>query len=261
MTVMVTNAAAADDDDHDYDDDDDDDHDDGDDSCASVCICVVRIGRNSSKATHTSYFSKIYKSVWPAVIRHETENWSKLQPEFSAHETLQFANLVTWPPCETFIVNWLFYFQSLHGLSVPPEPTLPKFFTPVDTVDLSVEICGIKFPNPFGLASAPPTTTSAMIRRGYEAGWGFAVTKTFGLDKVCLFICLLLFVCMCMCVCVFCLFSCLFIQPQRWIFHSRFWHGSLSRGLLRVKSTFPQPERVMYKWSSENLQYNDLSTK
>lgn len=29
-------------------------------------------------------------------------------------------------------------------------------------------MCGIKFPNPFGLASAPPTTSSAMIRRGFK---------------------------------------------------------------------------------------------
>ena len=43
--------------------------------------------------------------------------------------------------------------------------------------------------NPFGLASAPPTTTAAMIRRGFEAGWGFAVTKTFALDKVMKYIC------------------------------------------------------------------------
>ena len=74
--------------------------------------------------------------------------------------------------------------QSLHNTSIPPEPQLPKFFTPIDTVDISVELCGIRFPNPFGLASAPPTTTSAMIRRAFEAGWGFALTKTFGLDKV-----------------------------------------------------------------------------
>ena len=48
-----------------------------------------------------------------------------------------------------------------------------------------MEICGLKFENPFGLASAPPTTSAAMMRRGLEAGWGFAVTKTFALDKVC----------------------------------------------------------------------------
>jgi len=56
------------------------------------------------------------------------------------------------------------------------------FLTPVDAVDISVTICGVKFPNPYGLASAPPTTSSAMIRRSFEAGWGFTVTKTFGCD-------------------------------------------------------------------------------
>jgi len=75
------------------------------------------------------------------------------------------------------------YIQSLHGVTVSPIPQLPKFYTPIDSVDLSVEICGLKFPNPFGLASAPPTTTSAMIRRGFLAGWGFALTKTFSLEK------------------------------------------------------------------------------
>ncbi len=80
--------------------------------------------------------------------------------------------------------KFLFFFQSLHKESVPVEPQLPKFFTAIDNVDVSVEMCGLKFPNPFGLASAPPTTTSAMIRRGFQAGWGFALTKTFALDKV-----------------------------------------------------------------------------
>lgn len=75
------------------------------------------------------------------------------------------------------------YLQSLQNQQVPEVPSLPKFFTPIDQVDVSVEICGIKFPNPFGLASAPPTTSSAMIRRAFEQGWGFALTKTFALDK------------------------------------------------------------------------------
>lgn len=51
------------------------------------------------------------------------------------------------------------------------------------SIDISVEMVGIKFPNPFGLASATPCTSAAMIRRSFEAGWGFAVTKTFALDK------------------------------------------------------------------------------
>ena len=74
--------------------------------------------------------------------------------------------------------------QALYGLPVAKEPSLPKFYTEVDNVDLSVEICGLTIDNPFGLASAPPTTSAAMIRRGFEAGWGFAVTKTYSLDKV-----------------------------------------------------------------------------
>lgn len=60
---------------------------------------------------------------------------------------------------------------------------LPKFFSPIESVDLSVEVCGVKFPNPFGLASATPCTSAEMIDRGFQAGWGFAVTKTFGVDK------------------------------------------------------------------------------
>jgi dihydropyrimidine dehydrogenase (NADP+) len=75
------------------------------------------------------------------------------------------------------------YLQSLHGLYVSPDPNLPKFFTPVDLVDVSVEFGGLKLENPFGLASATPTTSSAMMRRAFEAGWAFAVTKTYTLDK------------------------------------------------------------------------------
>jgi len=37
--------------------------------------------------------------------------------------------------------------------------------------------------NPFGLASAPPTTSYPMIRRSFEIGYDFAVVKTFCLDK------------------------------------------------------------------------------
>ena len=124
------------------------------------------------------------------------------------------------------------YLQSLFNISVDPKPQLPKFYTAIDEIDLSVSFCGLKFINPFGLASAPPATTWPMIRqgfflyfftvwsegflykvavlglitlftftefiyifcllllslfifcrRGFEAGWGFAVTKTFSLDK------------------------------------------------------------------------------
>ncbi|GFR62738.1 dihydropyrimidine dehydrogenase [NADP(+)]-like [Elysia marginata] len=77
------------------------------------------------------------------------------------------------------------FLQGLYKMEVPVEPALPNFYTPIDSVDISVEICGIRFPNPFGLASAPPTTSAPMIRRAFEAGWGFALTKTYVLDDDC----------------------------------------------------------------------------
>lgn len=71
----------------------------------------------------------------------------------------------------------------LENLPKDTPPELPLFHTAIDEVDISVEVCGLKFENPFGLASAPPTTSSAMIRRAFEQGWGFVVTKTFSLEK------------------------------------------------------------------------------
>src|SRR5579863_7478449 len=46
--------------------------------------------------------------------------------------------------------------------------------------DLSIEFAGIKSPNPFWLASAPPANSGAQIHRAFEAGWGGAVWKTIG---------------------------------------------------------------------------------
>jgi dihydropyrimidine dehydrogenase (NAD+) subunit PreA len=51
-------------------------------------------------------------------------------------------------------------------------------------VDLSIEFCGVRFPNPFVLAAAPPTDKGEMIARGFDAGWGGAVVKTLGLEHV-----------------------------------------------------------------------------
>src|SRR4051812_4373330 len=46
--------------------------------------------------------------------------------------------------------------------------------------DLSIEFCGIKSPNPFWLASAPPANTGEQVMRAFDAGWGGAVWKTLG---------------------------------------------------------------------------------
>jgi dihydropyrimidine dehydrogenase (NAD+) subunit PreA len=46
--------------------------------------------------------------------------------------------------------------------------------------DLSMKICGIESPNPFWLASGPPTNTAGQVMRAFDAGWGGAVWKTIG---------------------------------------------------------------------------------
>jgi len=46
--------------------------------------------------------------------------------------------------------------------------------------DLSIDFCGIKSPNPFWLASAPPTNSGYQVNKAFEAGWGGAVWKTIG---------------------------------------------------------------------------------
>ena len=50
--------------------------------------------------------------------------------------------------------------------------------------DLRCEIAGVKSPNPFWLASAPPTESDANIMRAFDAGWGGVVCKTIGLHPV-----------------------------------------------------------------------------
>ena len=50
--------------------------------------------------------------------------------------------------------------------------------------DLSTVFTGLRFENPFMLASAPPTESEGNIVRAYEAGWGGVVTKTIGLHPV-----------------------------------------------------------------------------
>ena len=47
---------------------------------------------------------------------------------------------------------------------------------------LATEYLGIKSPNPFWLASGPPTDKEYNVRRGFEAGWGGVVWKTLGED-------------------------------------------------------------------------------
>ncbi len=46
--------------------------------------------------------------------------------------------------------------------------------------DLSTNFAGIRCPNPFWLASGPPTNSGEQVMRAFDAGWGGAVWKTIG---------------------------------------------------------------------------------
>ncbi|MBB2201770.1 NAD-dependent dihydropyrimidine dehydrogenase subunit PreA [Gluconacetobacter tumulisoli] len=48
--------------------------------------------------------------------------------------------------------------------------------------DLRTILAGIRSPNPFWLASAPPTDKEYNVRRAFQAGWGGVVWKTLGED-------------------------------------------------------------------------------
>ena len=49
--------------------------------------------------------------------------------------------------------------------------------------DLTTEVHGLTFPNPFLLASGPPGTNGKVIKRSFALGWGGVVCKTLSLDN------------------------------------------------------------------------------
>jgi dihydropyrimidine dehydrogenase (NAD+) subunit PreA len=51
-------------------------------------------------------------------------------------------------------------------------------------IDLSIDFAGIKSPNPFWLASAPPTNSGYQVMKAFDAGWGGAVWKTLGMPTI-----------------------------------------------------------------------------
>lgn len=48
--------------------------------------------------------------------------------------------------------------------------------------DLTTNFLGIRSPNPFWLASAPPTDKAYNVERAFKAGWGGVVWKTLGAE-------------------------------------------------------------------------------
>ena len=50
--------------------------------------------------------------------------------------------------------------------------------------DLAINFAGIKAPNPFWLASGPPSNTGYQVMKAFDAGWGGAVWKTMGVPTI-----------------------------------------------------------------------------
>lgn len=50
--------------------------------------------------------------------------------------------------------------------------------------DISINFAGIESPNPFWLASAPPTNSGYQVMKAFDAGWGGAVWKTLGVPVI-----------------------------------------------------------------------------
>jgi len=66
------------------------------------------------------------------------------------------------------------------GLRTRIEPLRRAVDSTVPGVDLSVDMAGIKSPNPFWLASCPISNNAEMVQRAFDEGWGGAVWKTIG---------------------------------------------------------------------------------
>jgi len=51
-------------------------------------------------------------------------------------------------------------------------------------MNIESNLAGIKSPNPFWLASAPPTNSGYQVMKAFDAGWGGAVWKTLGVPVI-----------------------------------------------------------------------------
>ena len=64
--------------------------------------------------------------------------------------------------------------------ALDPPPRRAQLEGGTTMADLRVDFVGIKSPNPFWLASAPPTDKEYNVVRAFKAGWGGVVWKTLG---------------------------------------------------------------------------------
>lgn len=49
--------------------------------------------------------------------------------------------------------------------------------------DISITVDGMKFPNPFVIASGPPGTNKTVIAKAFDEGWGGVIAKTISLES------------------------------------------------------------------------------
>ena len=49
--------------------------------------------------------------------------------------------------------------------------------------DLSVDVNGMKMPNPFVIGSGPPGTNYQVMKKAFDEGWGGVICKTLSLDS------------------------------------------------------------------------------
>jgi dihydropyrimidine dehydrogenase (NAD+) subunit PreA len=52
------------------------------------------------------------------------------------------------------------------------------------TKDLSIDMCGVRFPNPILLSSSPVSNTGEMVGRAFDAGFGGVAFKTIGMGDI-----------------------------------------------------------------------------
>lgn len=77
--------------------------------------------------------------------------------------------------------GWRLSAKKSSALDAEPCVQLKKG-VPVKGPDLSVEVNGLKLPNPFVVASGPPGTNYAVMKKAFDEGWGAVICKTLLLD-------------------------------------------------------------------------------
>jgi dihydropyrimidine dehydrogenase (NADP+) len=122
--------------------------------------------------------------VTPSDVTHETGQTKAHEWLFAGGDLIGTKNLVD-AANDGKTASWYMHklIQEKAGETVPETHKFPGFYTAIDFVDISTEISGRRMEIPFGLASAPPTTSYPMIRRAFEIGYGFAVVKTYTIDE------------------------------------------------------------------------------